>query len=201
VKTRAIPLAILACLLLGADVHFETQRVRDGEVSRGLVDTLAAQKLRASARAFWLPSAYSAVERNAELRQLESGLAAVLRGFGSPSAIEPTDASVQIYGVTVGSGPRPAWWEQEPGFVEARKYVYAVSFARLGRGYVVVTTALGKAEQVVSVSFGLPSAKSGSQAEVAAVFSQLLDVHGVPGDHPVRTSPIPPVNLPALDSK
>jgi hypothetical protein len=198
VTRLAIPLALFTLLLLGADIHFETTRLNDGAVPRAFVKHLASADLHASVQAFWLPSAYSVAERDSELEQLESSLAAVTREFGAPSSIEAAGSSFQMYDVTVGSGPRPAWWEQEPGFVQTRQYVYSANFPRLGAGYLVVTTAASDSERVVSVSFGLPTADGRAKDRVASVFSKLLDLHGVPEDHPLRTRPIPPTHVPGL---
>lgn len=124
----------------------------------------------------------------------------MLGEFGSPSAIASTDAALQTYDVWVGGGPAPAWWEQEHGFREARRYVYSASFSKFGPGYLAITTAVAGKERVVAVSFSLPSAEPESKRRAQLAFTKLLDLASVPEDHPLRTTPLLPAAEPALGS-
>jgi hypothetical protein len=199
-KRSLVLLAATALLVIAAavDVEYGTTRAPDSPVARKTVRFLEEGQPEVAALNFGMPSSYTAAAKSEEQRAIAAALGLLEKSFGRPSAATPYLKEFESYDVSVGSGPRPGWWESEPGFREARTYVYETSFSTLGSGYLLILTVLSKEEQVVSVSFALPAASPGARERVGQVSSQLLDSWGIPQDHPTRKQDRPATRTPPV---
>lgn len=186
---RSLGLLVVAALLMIAaslDVEYETTRALDSPIVRRTVRSLQEGRPEVAALGFGVPSSYGPNERSDEHSKVETAFRVLEESFGWPAGAEPHPGDVVSYEVSIGSGPGPGWWESEPGFREARRYVYEASFPRLGSGYLLILTALSEEERVVSVSFALPAGDRHARERVSRAFSQLLHEWKVPEDHPIR---------------
>jgi hypothetical protein len=82
-----------------------------------------------------------------------------------------------------------------------RQYIYDVEFENYGRGFLKVLTHTTAARELpVGFALGLDVSAPDAEARIRAAMGGLMDLMGLPPDHPARSMPIPRWQAPEIQN-
>jgi len=204
-SSGARPITLLCVLALASVAALpppESSRRLDSEAARTVVRFLEASDFSGAATALAYPPDFTKDQLASDQLGVANAIRLLLAEFGALSSVRISERHLQFYEVGVAGGPRPFWWQTPEAPSRTFYYIYEVQFSKFGPGVLKILTFDSPSGEVpVSINFGfLPSVPEADQ-RVRRAFNGLLDMMGVPGDHPARSMPVPisdspPASLP-----
>lgn len=183
-KYVTILIAILFSCSALSDSYIEYTKGTNSDVVEGFISILNSKESEKVANSISYPESFTAEELEEDQQGLASAHEMFFQYFGEFGQIKAVDEGASFYEVGVYGGTIH-WWASEKS-TKTKRYLYAVNFANHGDGYIkVFTSNKNNMETVVSFFYALPL-NSVSKKKIISVTHSLLDLFGIPKNHPYR---------------
>lgn len=190
----AVALVSIAMVPNPADVP----RFLESPAAKSVADLLQASDAAGIAAALEYPSSYTAEELARDREGVAGAVTYLISQFGRMTNARPTRGQVIFIEIGVAGGSAPFWW-QAGDESRTRQYIYDVEFEKFGRGFLkVLTHVTASRELPVGFAYGLDANSPDAEPRMRAAMNGLMDLIGVPKDHPARSMPLPKWQAPAI---
>jgi hypothetical protein len=196
-KRIAIAVAALLCTAMVPNPA-DVPRFLESPAAKSIADLLQSSNAAEIAAALEYPSTYTAEELARDREGVAGAVAYLIGQFGRMTNARPTRSQVVFIEIGVAGGSTPFWW-QAGGEPRTRQYIYDVEFEKFGRGFLkVLTHVTASRELPVGFAFGLDANSPDAESRMRVAMGGLMDLLGVPKDHPARSMPLPKWEAPAI---
>jgi hypothetical protein len=176
----------------------EVPRFLESPAAQSLLEPLKASNADAAAQALEYPPGYSSDQLVEDRRSVAEAAKYLFGQFGRVTKAKPFQQQVAFLEVGISGGPEPFWW-QAGSRPETRQYIYEVEFEKLGPGFLKILTHTTPSREVATgFAFGLGVNAPEAEARIRAAMGGLMDLMGLPKEHPARSMPLPRWDAPAL---
>ena len=190
------PMAFL-CLAMTVSPD-DVPRFLESAAAKSVTELLQSPKPEQVAMILEYPRSYTSDQLAEDQKGIAGAVTYLLGEFGLIKGVKPFQEQVTFIEIGVAGGSAPFWWQTDAAS-QTRQYIYRVDFEKFGPGYLKVLTHLTSSKEIpVAFAFGLDPKSRDAEARIRAAMSGLMDLMGVPKEHPARTMPIPAWQAPAI---
>jgi len=162
--------AVIAC----AGAYSSSDETKAREAIDTLLERVSARDFEGAAELFNYPSTYTPAELQKDRSGVARGLELLVEEFGLPTDPKPIAGVVVNLQAAVGGGTLP-YWQSKPNLGRDVTFIYAVTFAREGSGFVpCYFYRKGDRLEIQSVGFALPAGRPDAASRIGAVMRRMM---------------------------
>jgi len=178
----------------------EIPRFLKSQAAQSVIDPLQSSNAKQVALVLEYPPTYTSDQLAQDRKGIAEAVTYLLGQFGRLTNVKPSPSQVVFLEVGIAGGSLPFWWQTSAERV-TRQYIYEVEFEKFGPGFLkILTHVTASRELPVGFAFGLDANSPDAEARIRGAMGGLMDLMGLPRDHPARSVPVPKWQAPATSN-